>query len=91
MTDRGGLRSAASLLSEGIDALARADAAGLGRLVAEAAGTVALPAEHEAVREQHRALARLLVLTRRNLRLLRGECGAVYGRNSTGDGKPWPL
>ena len=66
--------TAENLLSAALKALARADAAELTRL-AEAAAGAQLPeaaAERRMVRARHRALGRLLHLTRRNLWLLRG-------------------
>lgn len=78
--------SASQLLDAGIDALARADAAQLERL-ASAAGHVRFPsaaeedsaAERKLARERLRTLGQLIVLTRRNLRLLQGAGDGVYG------------
>lgn len=76
-----GAESVLSVLRTAIAALARADAPQLERLAAEA-GQAILPAEERnAAREQYAALGLLLGLTRRNLRLLRGERVALYGRN----------
>jgi hypothetical protein len=72
--------SASALLEAGIAALSRADAPLLERLAAQASDAVVPEEEQTAVREQYRALGLLLMLTRRNLRLLRGEHGG-YGRN----------
>lgn len=71
---------AAEILAQGIAALARSDAAVLEQLTA-AAPHAELPAgerERRAARAQHRALGQLLTLTRRNLRLLRGEYAGGY-------------
>ncbi len=76
---------AEDLLSAALEALARADAEELARL-AEAAGKAQFPetpAKRRVVLERHRALGRLLHLTRRNLWLLRG----VY-REPCGYGAP---
>jgi hypothetical protein len=66
--------SALEFMSEAIDALMRADAARLERLAAEAP-SVPPPAgglERDSVMGKRRAFVALLALTRRNLRLLRG-------------------
>ena len=67
--------TALELMSEAIDALMRTDAARLRRL-AEQVPNLALPPyadrELESVRGKRRALVALLAMTRRNLRLLRG-------------------
>jgi hypothetical protein len=66
--------TAAEVLGATVEALAHADAQELARL-AEAAREAAAPetpAERRSVVERHRALGRLLQLTRRNLWLLRG-------------------
>ena len=73
--------SALATLREGIAALAQADAPRLERLLAQAADAVMPEEEGTAAREQHAALGLLLALTRRNLRMLRGERGAQYGRS----------
>jgi hypothetical protein len=73
--------SALETLREGIAALALADAPGLERLLARARDAVMPQEDGTAAREQHAALGLLLALTRRNLRLLRGEHGAHYGRS----------
>ena len=70
------LVSAVELLGAGIQALAHADAEQLEGL-AEAARMAGLPQTREERRmaqERLRTLARLMLLTRRNLRLLRGTC-----------------
>ncbi|MGB6132048.1 MAG: hypothetical protein WBG54_09715 [Acidobacteriaceae bacterium] len=72
---------AAELLARSIAALARSDAAALEQL-AQAALSAEVPSgEHErrVALAQHRALGQLLTLTRRNLRLLRGEYAGGYG------------
>ena len=72
--------SAADLLDAGIQALAHSDAAELGRLT-EAACQVCLPEsaeERSRTRLRLRTFGCLLVLTGRNLRLLRG---AGYGQD----------
>ncbi len=73
---------AAELLAQGIAALARSDAAALERLAGAAGGaeTPGSGAEWRAARTQHQALRQLLVLTRRNLSLLRCGCAGSYGR-----------
>lgn len=79
--------SALQLIGEAIDALMRADAARLERLGAElleAAGAQTRQQER-AVAEKKRALRHLLVLTRRNLRLLRRAEGPADGY---GAGRP---
>ncbi len=66
--------SALELIGEAIEALTRADAARLRRLAEEAQQAEIPRAEPELrfVVERQKTLARLLALTRRNLRLLRG-------------------
>lgn len=66
--------AAEDLLSAALDALERADADELARLaeVAREARVPDAPAERRMVLERHRALGRMLQLTRRNLWLLRG-------------------
>jgi hypothetical protein len=66
--------TAGDLLSAAIDALARADAEELARLAEKAseAAPPRTPGEFVAAHARHRALRRLLQLTRRNLWLLRG-------------------
>ena len=79
--------TAADLLSAALEALARADAEELRRL-AEAAGEAALPEmprDRRVVRARHRALGRLLELTRRNLWLLRGEYRELCGYGAPRD------
>ncbi|MGA7524149.1 MAG: hypothetical protein WBW84_16980 [Acidobacteriaceae bacterium] len=76
-----GTGSATALLKTAIAALARADAPLLERLAVEAGNGVVRTEEQGAAREQYAALGLLLTLTRRNLRLLRGEGSAVYGRD----------
>ena len=73
--------TAAELLSAGLEALARADAEELARLAEAARETPvpATPAEQRIVLQRYRALGKLLRLTRRNLRLLRGEYGEPFG------------
>lgn len=69
--------SVAAMLEDGIDALARADAARLQQL-AEAAQKSPWPAtepEFRRARERQRVFAHLLRLTRHNLRVL----GSSYG------------
>jgi hypothetical protein len=71
--------SVVDLMRAGINALAHADAMGLGGLAeaARTAGRPQTPQEHRIAREGLRTLGMLLTLTRRNLRLLRGNEG--YG------------
>jgi hypothetical protein len=76
-----GAGSATALLKTAIAALAHADAPLLERLAAEAAEVVVRTDEQGAAREQHAALGLLLALSRRNLRLLRGDRSAAYGRD----------
>lgn len=84
-------------LEQGIAALARGDAAALRKLNEEAEWML-LPENKpgwQRLRERHAGLARLLVLTRRNLRLLRlsvpdrtgegGPFGGASGRHSAGN------
>lgn len=73
--------SALVVLRGAIRALERADGPGLERLLAEAGQAVVAGEERAAAREQYAALGLLLALTRRNLRLLRGEGFAPYGKN----------
>lgn len=76
-----------TVLREGNEALARADAALLSEL-AEHAAEARLPEtreEWDAARRLHRALDRLLLLTRRNLRLLGSAQTPEY--DSTSDGR----
>jgi hypothetical protein len=75
-----GSTSALAVLREAITALAGADAPRLERLAAEAGEAMVIAEEQEATREKYASLAVLLGLTRRNLRLLRGERGGMYGR-----------
>ncbi len=73
--------TAAELLAQGIAALAHSDAAKLEQL-AQAAEAMEVPgsgAERASLRSQHRALGKLLALTRRNLRVLRGDYAGAYG------------
>jgi len=73
--------SAVELLGAGIHALAHADAAQLEAL-ARTAHAVRVPEtaeERRRARERLRAMAFLLTLTRRNLRLLRGMRPGGYG------------
>lgn len=72
--------SAVTVLEEAIAALARADAQLLERLTMEAGEAVVPGDEQGAARERYAALGLLLRLTQRNLRLLRGERGAMYGK-----------
>ncbi|HEX3662638.1 MAG TPA: hypothetical protein VHU89_14475 [Acidobacteriaceae bacterium] len=76
-----GTGSASELLRSAIAALARGDAPLLERLAAQAGEVVVGREEQRLAREQHATLGLLLALTRRNLRLLRGGRGAVYGRD----------
>jgi hypothetical protein len=76
-----GTESATALLRAAIAALAHADAPVLERLAAEAGAVVVRTEEQGRAREQYAALGLLLALTRRNMRLLRGERSAVYGRD----------
>lgn len=79
--------TAGDLLSAALDALARADAEELARL-AEAAGDAArpeTPEEWRALFARHRALGRLLQLTRRNLWLLRGVYREPLGYRAPGE------
>lgn len=72
---------AVDFLNAGIEALAHRDVAGLERLLAAASG-LRLPETVEGQRLTHeklRALGHLIVLTRRNRRLLRGAGFGVYG------------
>lgn len=74
-------KSAAELLGAGIHALAHADAAQLETLV-RTAHAIRVPGtaeERRMAREGLRAMALLLTLTRRNLRLLRGRGPGGYG------------
>lgn len=67
----------AELVRAGIDALSHADAEQLEVLAAEARGP-SLPEttqEQKLAQERLRALGHLIALTRRNLRLLRGQDG----------------
>ena len=73
--------SALSILGTAIAALARADAPRLERLVEEAGRASLRTEERKAAGEQYAALGLLLALTRRNLRLLRGEHHSVYSRS----------
>ena len=71
------MSAAEAWLSAGMEALTRGDAGELARIaeraqLAEEADLPATAAERSRVEGQLRALGRLLVLTRRNLRLLRG-------------------
>lgn len=73
--------TAEDIESAALDALARADAEELAWL-AEAAQEAQLPGsaeERRAALTRHRALGRLLQLTRRNLWLLRGVYREPYG------------
>ncbi len=72
------LMSALAVLREAIVALARADAPRLERLATDASEAVVTAEERKAAKEQYASLALLLGLTRRNLRLLRGERGGMY-------------
>jgi len=68
-----------TVLGEGIEALARADAASLVEMV-EVALTLQAPGTREERAEAlrlHRTLGRVLVLTRRNLRLLSAASGCA--------------
>ena len=75
--------TARELLEKAIDALTHSDAAALAAL-ADAAGGVELPGSGVEFREYgdaRRTLEQLLVLTRRNVALLRAACGlSAYGR-----------
>jgi len=75
-----GARSVSAVLREAIGALARADASALERLAAEAARATPEAEGQSAAREPYAALGLLLVLTRRNIRLLRGERVGPYSR-----------
>lgn len=81
MSERATEVTALGLLREAIAALTRGDAGRLERLREEAGRAVVLPGEQDAVRQQSRALDLLLGLTRRNLRLLRGDPAGSYGRD----------
>ncbi|MFZ0632947.1 MAG: hypothetical protein WA399_20675 [Acidobacteriaceae bacterium] len=72
--------SALAVLREAIAALAAGDAPRLEQLAARAGKAVAPAGEQRTAREQYAALGLLLALARRNLRLLRGERGRVYGK-----------
>ncbi len=72
--------SALVVLREAIAALARADAPRLEQLAAEAQRVTMTASDHATAREQYAALGLLLTLTRRNLRLLRGERHGSYSR-----------
>lgn len=78
MADR---RSAVELLGAGINALAHADAAQLEGLVEAARGATrpATAEEQRLARHRLRTLELLIVLTRHNLRLLRGAGSGRYG------------
>jgi hypothetical protein len=70
-----------TVLREGIAALAQVDAPCLERLLTQA-GAARMPEDEQAAAgEACAALDLLLVLTRRNLRLLRGERDTMYGRS----------
>lgn len=75
------MASAGELLGAAVKALARCDAAELERLAAEAeaAAAPATSEDREAALAGLRALGHLLRLTRQNLRILRGVCGAPCG------------
>ena len=73
--------SAVAMLREGIVALARADGPRLELLAAQAGNAAVAEEERGAAGEEYAALGLLLTLTRRNLRLLRGERGDAYGRD----------
>lgn len=79
MSEKGTL-AATALLRDAIAALARGDAPELEKLAAAAGETMLPAAEGTAAREAYAALGLLLGLTRRNLRLLRGERTGMYGR-----------
>jgi len=79
MNDAGSV-SAPAVLRRAVTALARGDGAELERLAALAEGAVLPSEEQKAAREEYAALGLLLALTRRNLRLLRGEQSTVYCR-----------
>ena len=74
--------SVLDLLNAGIEALAHADVSRLERLFAAAAeaGLPETAAQQTLARARLRTLGYLLVLTRRNLRLLRGIGYRAYGR-----------
>ncbi|MGA8530221.1 MAG: hypothetical protein WB622_10925 [Acidobacteriaceae bacterium] len=73
--------SVLGVLREGIEALERVDAAHLEGLATRAGKAVMREGEQRAAREQYAVLGLLLSLTRRNLRLLRGERREAYGRD----------
>jgi hypothetical protein len=79
--------SARELLDGGIRALAHGDAAQLEYLV-DAAQTVRPPEavdERKIAQERLRTLGHLIVLTRRNLRLLRGAGCGMYENPASGE------
>jgi predicted ABC-class ATPase len=82
---------AVDLLNAGIEALAHLDVAELERLLA-AAGRLRLAEtveDQRLAREKLRTLGHLIVLTRRNLRLLRGAGFGVYGPTGGRSGVAW--